>query len=295
MMPSHLATFDKELPPGDAAGSVPAWVHLLSSGRATARDGRQFTLANPEAVIDAFLANNIDLPVDYEHQADKAESRLKGPVPAAGWIKSLEMRENGLWGQVEWTATAARMIAAKEYRTISPSIVIDAETKEILRLNGAGLVHHPALELTALAEETAVPENADRDLLSEAVKLLFGFPTDTTSAEVLAAVVKMVAIFRTAAGQQVSKLPSETASLLELSGLASGREEIALAETVATLERQREEAVAELRSERITPRWRRPRSQASSPTECANGRPRFASLTRHPLMPIAQVCQPLPI
>ena len=205
------------------------------------------------------------------------------------------MRENGLWGQVEWTATAARMIAAKEYRTISPSIVIDAETKEILRLNGAGLVHHPALELTALAEETAVPENADRDLLSEAVKLLFGFPTDTTSAEVLAAVVKMVAIFRTAAGQQVSKLPSETASLLELSGLASGREEIALAETVATLERQREEAVAELRSERITPRWRRPRSQASSPTECANGRPRFASLTRHPLMPIAQVCQPLPI
>lgn len=67
MMPSHLATFDKELPPGDAAGSVPAWVHLLPSGRATARDGRQFTLANPKAVIDAFVANNIDLPVDYEH------------------------------------------------------------------------------------------------------------------------------------------------------------------------------------------------------------------------------------
>ena len=95
------------------AGEAPAWVHLLPSGATTARDGRRFILAEPEAVIAAFEAGRIDLPVDYEHQADKPVNRANGPVPAAGWIKALEARADGLWGRVEWTATAARMIGAK--------------------------------------------------------------------------------------------------------------------------------------------------------------------------------------
>ena len=65
------------------AGEAPAWVHLLPSGATTARDGRRFILAEPEAVIAAFEAGRIDLPVDYEHQADKPVNRANGPVPAA--------------------------------------------------------------------------------------------------------------------------------------------------------------------------------------------------------------------
>ena len=42
------------------------------------------------------------------------------------------------------------MIAAKEYRYISPSILFDPKTREIMRLQGAGLVHRPNLHLTAL-------------------------------------------------------------------------------------------------------------------------------------------------
>jgi phage I-like protein len=124
---------------------APEWVHLFPNGHMKSRDGREFDLA--------------DLPIDYEHQADKPEAQLKGPVPAAGWIKALAANESGLWGQVEWTATARAMIRSKEYRYLSPSFYHNT-AGQIMRLNGAGLVHRPGLHLKALAsEEDTMPPN----------------------------------------------------------------------------------------------------------------------------------------
>ncbi len=71
-----------------------------------ARDGRRFKLNDPAAVIRAFREGAVDLPIDYEHQIDKEEARLKGPVPAAGWIKELVLEDTGLWARVEWTERA---------------------------------------------------------------------------------------------------------------------------------------------------------------------------------------------
>ena len=53
---------------------------------------------------------------------------------------------------MEWTATASAMIAGKEYRFLSPTFQHN-KTVQITRLNGAGLVHKPALRLKALANE----------------------------------------------------------------------------------------------------------------------------------------------
>lgn len=144
-----LATCDNALPPG---GAVPEWVHLLPAGHIVARDGREFDLPDPAALILAFQDGGIDLPVDYEHQNDKPEAKLKGPVPAAGWIKELAHNESGLWGRVEWTPTAREMIARKEYRFLSPSFFHN-KAGQIMRLSGAGLVHSPALHLKALASQ----------------------------------------------------------------------------------------------------------------------------------------------
>lgn len=153
----NLATCDRELTPGEGA---PEWVHLLPPGRElVARDGRSFVLDNPAGVLAAFRAGGIDLPVDCEHQNDRPSALANGPVPAAGWIKELRADERGIWGRVEWTATAGQMIARREYRFISPSVLYDPKTKAVLRLKGAGLVHNPALPLTALArEEPAMPD-----------------------------------------------------------------------------------------------------------------------------------------
>jgi phage I-like protein len=147
------ATLGSELP----AAGAPEWVHLIPSGHVQTRLGPPFRMDNPDTVLQMFAERGIDLPIDYEHQYDKPEAKLKGPVPAAGWIKELQARPNGIWGRVLWTATASEMIAAKEYRFLSPTILYHPQTREIVGIKGACLVHKPNLFLTALAsEETAM-------------------------------------------------------------------------------------------------------------------------------------------
>lgn len=126
---------------------------FLPDGKITAQDGRKFVLANASAVVNCFNEGKADLPVDYEHQVGKRTSKDVGPVPAAGWIKELAARLDGLWGRVDWTARAARMIRDCEYRYLSPSMLFDKETLHVMRLKGAGLVHRPALHLAALASQ----------------------------------------------------------------------------------------------------------------------------------------------
>jgi phage I-like protein len=77
-------------------------------------------------------SGGIDLPVDDEHQNDKPEAKLKGPVPAAGWIKEMRSDETGIWGRVEWTATARELIERKEYRYLSP-VILHNKAGQIMR------------------------------------------------------------------------------------------------------------------------------------------------------------------
>lgn len=148
---THLTAFcaETELPD---TGTAPQWVHLLPGGLIEGRDGRRFLLDNPAGVIAA-SANGADLPIDYEHQADDPKARLvPGGVKAAGWIKQLEQRADGIWGMVEWTETARNMIEAREYRYLSP-VFNHFEDGKIVKLLGAGLVHRPNLALKALSSQ----------------------------------------------------------------------------------------------------------------------------------------------
>jgi len=133
---------------------APELVHLIPAGEIEARDGRKFVLADPAGVLARSMqAGGVDLPIDYEHQNDDAARRMSGPVPAAGWITELLAKPDGIWCKVTWTEKARGHIAAREYRYLSPSMIIDSATKHIFRIKGAALVHTPALHLTALARE----------------------------------------------------------------------------------------------------------------------------------------------
>lgn len=190
MMALADAICDRALAPG---GGAPEWVHLFPAGKMTGRDGREFDLADPAALCLDFDARGVDLPIDYEHQNDRAEAKLAGPVPAAGWIKELRADDTGLWGRVEWTATAREMIGKREYRYLSPSFLFHPQTRQVVRLKGAGLVHNPNLHLTALAsEEPAMLDKtapdpakpADPALLAKLVDVL-GLPADADAAAIL--------------------------------------------------------------------------------------------------------------
>lgn len=156
------------------------WVQLLPAGRFQGRDGRSFVLDNPQAVL-AEAAKRGDLPIDYEHQMDDPAARpATGEVRAAGWIKQLEARDDGIWGLVEWTEKARNMIEAREYRYLSP-VLHHYPDGRVVRVIGAGLVHRPNLVLKALSSEQ--PGAA----LSQVATAL-GLPAEADAAAILMAV-----------------------------------------------------------------------------------------------------------
>ena len=150
-----------DIAPAGGSGA-PDWVELLPTGRIKGRDGRLFVLDNPQGVVDASLMPGAELPVDYEHQADDPARRANGPVPAAGWITELALRDGAIWGRVSWTVKAANMIAAREYRYLSP-VLLHRRDGQVTRLLGAGLVHRPNLDLKALASEEVPVRDGGRD------------------------------------------------------------------------------------------------------------------------------------
>ena len=97
--------------------SAPEWVQLFPVGQMQARDGRRWKLTDPERLVASFEADKVDLAIDYEHQADKPART--GTVPAAGWIRALAVKGGALWGRVEWTERARKMIEAREYRFLT--------------------------------------------------------------------------------------------------------------------------------------------------------------------------------
>jgi phage I-like protein len=162
----RLATaLAREIDAPDAAGRQ--WVHLLPLGDVRTRDGRRYRVTNPRAVVAAFEAARITLPVDFEHQSERPGG---GPAPAAGWITRLDVRPDGVWGHVEWNAATAAMIRRREYRYLSPALLFDPATREVLALRSAGLVHHPAMHLKAIAsEDSPVPELTSPEELLAAI------------------------------------------------------------------------------------------------------------------------------
>jgi phage I-like protein len=168
--------------PDVEADDVSEWVHLIPAGTFWGRDGRGPYRLDVQAVLDAFCAHGADLPVDYEHQSLSAGDKA-GPVPAAGWIQDLEARDDGLWARVSWTPTARQLLAAKEYRYLSPVFRHDKQGR-VVALEGAGLTHMPNLylraaarqedpmDLTPLAEALGIDPSADIETIAAHAKQL---------------------------------------------------------------------------------------------------------------------------
>ena len=144
----------------------------------------------------------IELAVDYGHNSSDI---------AAGWIRTSEVRSDGLWVLVEWTKKAAAAIRNKEFKYFSPEFT-DAWThpesgkkyKDVLF--GGGLTNRPFLKNLVPVNLTEMfdgemPENIKQEMselggddvvellkqLSEALSL----SEDAKEEDVLSAIAKL--------------------------------------------------------------------------------------------------------
>ena len=126
------------------AAILPEWIRLLPLGQVDLVDGRPPFEVDHESVaamVESFNVRGVDLVVDYEHQ-----SLNGGRAPAAGWIKEMAAKEDGLWARVEWTAQAQEYLHNKEYRYFSPVLKLDPDTRKPLVLMHVALTNVPAMK-----------------------------------------------------------------------------------------------------------------------------------------------------
>lgn len=137
----------------DAADGV--WIQLIPAGTFSGRDGRGPYHAGDEKSLSqiADLTRRYhgatEIVIDYEHQTKNALQNGK-PAPAAGWVKEIEPRKEGLFGRVEWTAAAASAIRAKEYRYLSP-VYFHGKDGKIFALQNAALTNAPNLVMSEVS------------------------------------------------------------------------------------------------------------------------------------------------
>jgi phage I-like protein len=131
---------------------MPAGLFRAGDGRPHNIPGWVMSRSAALRIIDLANDRTNDFVIDFEHQSLDA-SRNGTPAPAAGWFKRMEWREgDGLYVvDARWTDLAAKMIAAREYRYISPVFSFDKDGNVSSVLNAA-LTNTPALDgLTDLA------------------------------------------------------------------------------------------------------------------------------------------------
>jgi len=225
----------------------------------TPADGREMDVAAwrinqaiAGRVIAAFSAQQPPV-IDYEHQTLHAEINGK-PAPAAGWIGKLEAKGDGLYAvDVEWTAQAAEMIAARQYRYISPVFSYDKHTGRVLAIAHAALTNFAGLDgltdlaaMSALAAKFSLVVQPEEEMPMKALLAALGLPETATEAEALAA----LSALKTAHTGELAALrgamqttPPDPAKYVEVATLTAVRGELATATTeLAALKAEKAQA-----------------------------------------------------
>lgn len=202
------------------AGAAPTEIRLLPAGPFRSVDTRpaecaawQLSAETAARLIATAAARTSDYVIDFEHQTLRSAENGQ-PAPAAGWFKTLEFKPDGLYATgVRWTANAARMIAAGEYRYLSPVFAYCPASGAVTALSlvaPASLVNAPGLDgLTDLAQLAApafppLLENPMDEILAQ-LKTLLKLPDGAQPPEILAALDALIA--------EENKEPDEPAAL----------------------------------------------------------------------------------
>lgn len=162
------------------AGAAPSDIQLLPDGEFRATDGRPFDA--PAWRLDAVVAHALltraalrknDFLIDYEHQSLNADFNGQ-PAPAAGWFRTMEYRPgSGLWAtNIQWVDRAKAMIAAGEYRYLSPVFRYLPDDGAVLEILSAALTNNPALDGMADLAQRAAARFSFHDLQQEDTTML---------------------------------------------------------------------------------------------------------------------------
>lgn len=82
-----------------------------------------------------------EILVDTDHLSET----FNGDTSAKGWLSDLEFKEGkGLFGKIKWTDIGKKLIENRVFRWLSPSWILNADTKEPLEMTSCALTNKPS-------------------------------------------------------------------------------------------------------------------------------------------------------
>jgi hypothetical protein len=118
---------------------LPEWIRLFPLGWVLINNTLIFSdKASLRSLVVDFRTRGVDLVIDYEPQGSGRDCH-----PAAGWIKELQARDDGLYARVDWTQQAQDYLGKKKYRYFSPIVRFDPETRKPYALMRVDLTEVP--------------------------------------------------------------------------------------------------------------------------------------------------------
>ncbi|MBL1267645.1 MAG: hypothetical protein COA87_007835 [Halomonas sp.] len=216
----------------DKTRLMPAGTFHAPRGAAEGSGPWHLSAEAAQAIIRLAAGRSTDIALDYEHQTLYAEKNGK-PAPASGWLdpRSLEWREDGLYGAITWTAAASAAIDANEYRYLSPVFPYDANGVPLDLLHLA-LTNTPAIDEGAAqlaAARMAITHDVNDDaqeidtVKREQLIQTLGLAAEATDEQIDTAIAALKAAktdadaFRTALGAKDDAKPAEAVAALKAS------------------------------------------------------------------------------
>lgn len=144
----------------DKAVAIPSMIHIIPTGEWNHDMYGPMTITNND--IREFMANfnagirkGVFITAGHEGFME---------LPAVAWMKSLEMRDNGLWAEVEWNELGKEALNDKQFKFFSPEFYRDYEdpqTHQVYRnvLTGGALTKSPyfkELEAIVFSDKAAM-------------------------------------------------------------------------------------------------------------------------------------------
>lgn len=121
---------------------VPNEIKILPLGMVHSQKGDfQVDDESVEMIRSHFKERKLDLVIDYEHQTLQDIQ-----APAGGWIKDIYKGEDVLIAKVEWTQKAAEYLKNKEYRYLSPVVLVRKKDRKAMKLHSVALTNTPAID-----------------------------------------------------------------------------------------------------------------------------------------------------
>ncbi len=151
---SNSLSFDGE----DGSVQVPhKLVRLLPLGLVHSTKGN-FLVDNEsfQSIRCKFTERQLQIPIDYEHQTLKDVQ-----APAAGWIKDIVLKSDGIYGAVDWTERATEYLKNREYRYLSPVVLTQGKERRVVALHSAALTNTPAIDAMTPIANSDKPSEED--------------------------------------------------------------------------------------------------------------------------------------